>query len=222
MRTNTHKMIAMASMLAMPALAVGQSLELEYTVTDLGGGTYEYEFFLSPDDGWEPGFGWRWFIFGDEPSVSAGGTGMTPLTDFVGDPASLPIGPWTFYTTSGGGHNGPTLGGVLDFWIPAAGDETLTWKGTSTADLEQGELLFSTLAGTEGGAVAANFDVATRLDGDDCRVDLDGDGELTIFDFLAFQDAFDSGDPVADFDGDGELTLFDFLAFQDEFDVGCG
>jgi predicted outer membrane repeat protein len=55
-----------------------------------------------------------------------------------------------------------------------------------------------------------------------CRVDLDGDGALTIFDFLAFQTAFDAGDlSVADFDGDGALTLFDFLAFQTEFDAGC-
>ena len=54
-----------------------------------------------------------------------------------------------------------------------------------------------------------------------CRVDLDGDGQLTIFDFLAFQNAFDAGDPIADFDGDGALTIFDFLAFQNEFDDGC-
>ncbi|MFI4883035.1 MAG: S8 family serine peptidase [Phycisphaerales bacterium JB064] len=54
-----------------------------------------------------------------------------------------------------------------------------------------------------------------------CRVDIDGDGDLTIFDFLGFQNAFDSGDLAADFDGDGELTLFDFLAFQNEFDAGC-
>ena len=54
-----------------------------------------------------------------------------------------------------------------------------------------------------------------------CRADIDGDGELTIFDFLAFQNAFDAGDPLADFDGDGELTIFDFLAFQNAFDVGC-
>jgi hypothetical protein len=55
----------------------------------------------------------------------------------------------------------------------------------------------------------------------DCRADFDGDGELTIFDFLAFQNAFDAGDLAADFDGDGSLTIFDFLAFQNEFDAGC-
>ncbi|MFI4882242.1 MAG: DNRLRE domain-containing protein [Phycisphaerales bacterium JB064] len=57
--------------------------------------------------------------------------------------------------------------------------------------------------------------------GDACRVDLDGDGALTIFDFLAYQNLFDAGDLAADFDGDGSLTIFDFLAFQNEFDAGC-
>ncbi|MEQ8316277.1 MAG: GC-type dockerin domain-anchored protein [Phycisphaerales bacterium] len=55
-----------------------------------------------------------------------------------------------------------------------------------------------------------------------CYPDFDGDGSLTIFDFLAFQNAFDTGDPSADCDGDGDLTLFDFLCFQNLFDAGCG
>jgi len=214
------KKIAALSLLAIPALAAAQSLNLEYTVEDIGGGQFEYEFFLSTDDGWASGMGWRWFIWGDEPGTGLGGTGISPLTDWVGDLGSLPVGPWTEYTVSGGGHNGPTFGGVLEYWVPVTGDEVLTWKGTSTADLEQGEMLFSTLAGTIGGAVAADFDVATRL-GDECRADIDGDGELTLFDFLGFQNLFDAGDLTADFDGDGELTLFDFLAFQNEFDAGC-
>ncbi|MGD1916109.1 MAG: GC-type dockerin domain-anchored protein [Phycisphaerales bacterium] len=54
-----------------------------------------------------------------------------------------------------------------------------------------------------------------------CVADLDGDGELTLFDFLTFQNLFDAGDPAADFDGDGSLTLFDFLSFQNSFDAGC-
>ncbi|UYV11535.1 MAG: right-handed parallel beta-helix repeat-containing protein [Phycisphaera sp.] len=67
------------------------------------------------------------------------------------------------------------------------------------------------------GAVA--FDpIATECG---CPADLDGDGSLTIFDFLAFQNLFDLMDPAADFDGDGEFTIFDFLAFQNAFDAGC-
>ena len=56
-----------------------------------------------------------------------------------------------------------------------------------------------------------------------CPADLDGNGVLTLFDFLAFQNLFDTGDPRADFDGDGDgaLMLFDFLAFQNASDAGC-
>ncbi|UYV12693.1 MAG: FG-GAP-like repeat-containing protein [Phycisphaera sp.] len=54
-----------------------------------------------------------------------------------------------------------------------------------------------------------------------CPADLDGDGDLTIFDFLAFQNLFDAGDVAADFDGDGVLTIFDFLVFQNLFQDGC-
>ncbi|GIW74565.1 MAG: hypothetical protein KatS3mg103_1087 [Phycisphaerales bacterium] len=54
-----------------------------------------------------------------------------------------------------------------------------------------------------------------------CPADLDGDGSLTAFDFLAFQNAFDRQDLLADFDNDLDLTVFDFLAFQNAFDAGC-
>jgi hypothetical protein len=70
--------------------------------------------------------------------------------------------------------------------------------------------------------ILAVFDNVVIEEGAPCRADIDGDGELTIFDFLAFQNLFDAGDLRADFDGDRELTLFDFLAFQNEFDAGCG
>ncbi len=55
----------------------------------------------------------------------------------------------------------------------------------------------------------------------ECDADFDGDGALTIFDFLAFQNAFDMGLRSADFDGDGRINIFDFLAFQNAFDRGC-
>ncbi len=70
------------------------------------------------------------------------------------------------------------------------------------------------VGGTEGGI----YQLAL---GEGCRADLDDDGELTIFDFLAFQNLFDAGDLTADFDDDGILTLFDFLEFQNQFDAGC-
>ena len=72
-----------------------------------------------------------------------------------------------------------------------------------------------------GGVGAAGGRAWARWRLDACRVDLDGDGALTILDFLEFQNRFDDRDPAADFDGDGDFTIFDFLAFQNAFDAGC-
>ena len=151
----------LTSCLCLTGIAQATPLGLDYAVDNIGGGLFEYEFSLvldNNDNTWTSGQGWRWFIFGDALSSPS------PLTDFVGDVSNLPVGPWTFFTTSGGGHNGPTFGSVLDYWIPTAIGERLSWSGTSTADLAQGELLFSTLAGTLGGAVAADSEVANRID----------------------------------------------------------
>jgi hypothetical protein len=57
--------------------------------------------------------------------------------------------------------------------------------------------------------------------GQPCPPDLDGNGSLDLFDFLAFVNLFNAGDPAADFDGNGVLDLFDFLAFINAFNTGC-
>ncbi|MFI4916709.1 MAG: S8 family serine peptidase [Phycisphaerales bacterium JB060] len=54
-----------------------------------------------------------------------------------------------------------------------------------------------------------------------CVADFDGDGDLSLFDFLAFQTAFDQGDAQADINGDGVFNIFDFLEFQNLFVAGC-
>ena len=54
-----------------------------------------------------------------------------------------------------------------------------------------------------------------------CYGDFDSDGALTIFDFLAYQNAFSLGRASADCDQDGALTIFDFLCFQNAFARGC-
>ena len=54
-----------------------------------------------------------------------------------------------------------------------------------------------------------------------CPADLDGDGDLTIFDFLEFQTLFDAGDVCADVFYDGRFDIFDFLAFFNQFEDGC-
>jgi hypothetical protein len=56
-----------------------------------------------------------------------------------------------------------------------------------------------------------------------CPADLDGDGELTVFDFFEFQNRFDSGGAsgFADFCYDGVMDVFDFLEYLNLFEAGC-
>ena len=176
---------------------------------------FDYEFRLkltNLDGSWVPGQGWRWLIFGDQESQP------TNLLNFIGDPGDLPIGPWTRYQTSGGFHNGPTLGPVLDYWIPTGVGETLRWSGTSTVDLPNGELLWSTIAGTLGGAIPANFTPAFRHGGGCDPCDMDCDGDVDAFDIEPFLGILFGGDEpclpcTGDADGDGDVDAFDIEPF---------
>ena len=47
--------------------------------------------------------------------------------------------------------------------------------------------------------------------------DINEDCELSILDFVAFQNLFQAGDPKADFNGDGNLDILDFVAYQNAF-----
>lgn len=136
-------------------------LRLDYCVEASGGGVYSYTFTLTLDnhDGsWQAGHGWDWLVFGDASGQSS------PLADFVVDPTSFPVGPWTSLTGSGGGHNGPTFNPVTEaYWIPTAVGESLTWRGTSSRFLDEPLMLFSTLIVNGPTVHYADFEVAHRL-----------------------------------------------------------
>ena len=68
----------------------------------------------------------------------------------------------------------------------------------------------------------ASLDLAFTAEFTSCPADFYHDGQLSIFDFLAFQTAFTAGDPTADFNMDGNLDVLDFVAFQGAFLSGCG
>lgn len=126
-------------------------VRLDYSVS--GTGIYHYDFNLvldNHDSSWSPGQTVSGIVFGDSPSSS-------PFNDFIGDPASLPIGPFTSYTNINGSHNGPMLLNISSFWSPTAVGNSLHWSGTSATFLGQGQLQFSTLMGT---MATANFEVA--------------------------------------------------------------
>ena len=51
-------------------IALATPLRMDYSVSDLGGGIYDYEFALvldNNDSSWSAGQGWGWIIFGDAP-----------------------------------------------------------------------------------------------------------------------------------------------------------
>jgi len=118
-------------------------------------------------------------------------------------------------TTEGDVIDDATLKPIEDFTAdPAPTDDFIEWTPTSD---DVGDYFYTCrVVGHTGMTGAIHVEAAAT-----CRADLDGDGVLTIFDFLEFQNLFVAGDLAADFDGDGVLTLFDFLAFQNEFDTGC-
>ena len=133
------------------------ALAMDYVVTDLGTGLYEYDITLTltNDDGsWQPGQGFGWIIWGDGQEM------QSPISDFTMDSSQFPVGPWTDLSNTGGYHNGPTFAFVLDTWVPSAVGDYLKWTGYSATFLDQDQMLFTSLY-TTGGAPIIQFATAT-------------------------------------------------------------
>jgi hypothetical protein len=64
--------------------------------------------------------------------------------------------------------------------------------------------------------------IPMRVEGETCRADFDGNGQVDFFDYLDFVAAFDAGDPRADFDHNEQVDFFDYLDFAAAFAAGCG
>jgi hypothetical protein len=153
--------------------AQAASLNLNYTVENLTDGWFNYNFQLkvdNTDNSYVFGQTWGWIIFGDtpfSPPPPSPNFGEGTLPNWVGDLSKSSPSIVGFGITVGG-HNGPTLYGNpgnfdLTLWTPSDVNDYLYWSGKSTANLLQGELLFSTLQ-TLNGATPAEFKVANQVD----------------------------------------------------------
>ncbi len=125
-------------------------LRLEYDVTG-SAPSFNYIFRLILDNhsgSWVAGQEWSSIVFG-QAAFGAGGT--TPFAGWVGNAASLPVGPFTIFswaTTSVGGvsYNAP---GLVDnvtptqYWTPTSVGDQLTWSGTVGTFLNEGEMSWS-------------------------------------------------------------------------------
>jgi hypothetical protein len=83
-------------------------------------------------------------------------------------------------------------------------------------------ILVTLLAGDVLPGVAFVQDMLFSAGFTSCTADINGDGELNIFDFISFQGVFTSGDMAADCNQDGVLNVLDFVCFQSKFLAGCG
>ncbi|WP_156924303.1 hypothetical protein [Derxia gummosa] len=144
------------------AQAATTPLSLDYTVTELTPGSYSYTFNLvltNASGSWASGQQWDWITFGEYNAASSP-TGFGSNWTWTGTPAGT-----TTYT-SVGGHAGPALtigvSGALPGWAPTAVGDSLTWSGTSSVLLTQGNLHWSTVV-IGSGATAANFATATQV-----------------------------------------------------------
>jgi probable HAF family extracellular repeat protein len=127
-----------------------------------------------------------------------------------------------------------SLGGTQAFlWTPALGMTSLKAHLLSLGVAAvQGWTLENAFAVSADGTtvVGYGFDPQDRAQGwvarirrggAGCRVDLDGDGQVSIQDLLAYLAAYAAGDQRTDVNGDGLITVQDFLAFLAAYAAGC-
>ena len=153
--------------------ATATPITMTYTVeASATPGLYDYDFKLTLDnnDGlWVSGQQWDWIVFGDNDSADSyqsfdtnGGIGGGYDWTFASFDS-----PITSPTFSGGGHNGPTLGiganVLLPGWTPTAVGEFLSWSGSSSVLIVDGQLRWSALQTT--GTPFVDFAVAKQVGG---------------------------------------------------------
>ena len=146
----TAFMFAVAVSLFSAMEAQAGVLTLSYSTSDIGGGLYQYDFVLrvtNQDGTYTVGDNYNWIIFGDVPFGNT-----SPISDFAVISESF-SNPDVYFTSSSGGHNGPTWIDAIDInaadagWVPTGVNDFVTWSGTSSTNVTQG-LQWSNLGGS--------------------------------------------------------------------------
>ena len=90
---------------------------------------------------------------------------------------------------------------------------------TSSLSLDDDAALIGSQADDDNGSESGSayvFDLNCT-----CPADVNGDGNLNVLDFVAFQLLWQDQDPAADCDANGEFNVLDFVCFQQLFQAGC-
>jgi hypothetical protein len=128
------------------------------------------------------------------------------------------------YGDSGGGDDFGFVWGVQALFVPLGyeagdhieGDATFANQSLESIGLTEGSYTWTW--DTADGA-GDSFTIIVGPAG--CDADVNGDGELSVLDFVAFQQLWQAGDPVADCDANADFNVLDFVCFQQLFQAGC-
>lgn len=154
------------------------------------------------------------FVFDDEFSINR--PGMGPVVD-----ATINVGDTIRWVWVEGFHDTTAAAGQAETWAsPTTSQVGFTFSHTFTNVgsfnyycTEHGE----DLGGGQVKGMAGSITVLSA----GCPVDLNGDMQVTIADFLEFLNLFSTGDARAEFDGMPGITVGDFLAFLNAYAAGC-
>jgi len=150
---------------------------------------------------------WRWYSnsTGNAPfsdtfrvDISADGGGNWKSVEVVGPGGDEVSGGWYYHQFRVADITAPTAKMKLRFIAEDAGDGSVVEAAVDDFEI-----------------IVVNCDRVT------CSADLDGNGTLDLFDFLAFTNLFNAEDPGADWDTNGVFDLFDFLGYVNAFNEGC-
>jgi hypothetical protein len=167
--------------------------------------------------------------------TGAPGTAVRGLTVLTSPPLDLSADPeselsWSRWVSS------PT--DELRTEISADGGQTWTLLETTTGDggwsprvLRVADVFPVTstmrvrfsITGTTGPTLAAidAFRARQFVCSAPCPADFNGDGSISVPDFLSFLGAYAAADPRADIDADGQVSVMDFMAYMAAYSAGC-
>ncbi len=181
--------------------------------------------FLGQTEALEPGTGQRITSF-DNQGRGLGGHVTTAFGDVVGaidmDPGATFISDGSPYTTLEPGVL--EIGSFDDLALGTEGGliRLSISTGALVVDLDDIRIEWGQATGPDTYTASdVQPEITAMYVGSPCYADFDRSGELDVFDFLAYTNAFQAGNYRADCDGCGSLDIFDFLCFVSMFNEGC-
>ena len=187
-------------------------LHVACKVTDLGDGTYRYDYAVH-----------------NQNSDLNVGSFSVPAAGSISD----------YFFSDVDYHDGPDENISGADWVPVEGANSISWAcepfiGNTNANAIRWGTMYnfsfvSDAAPVDGEvtvgmwkAPAVQFTANVQVPGGvSCPADLTGDNVLDFFDVSAFLNAFNAQDPIADFDDNGVFDFFDVSAFLNAFNAGC-